>query len=390
MAPNRLHRQEAFPTTPAQAQDTQHPNSPLAPHHTKQHKQTNAPANNDTHATHNQKQQPPQLPYTVGGNHSNLAPTPVLIAPNQQAYAHAHHYAQEHNRRIAHNLSPQPLLGATQPLLAPVAPLPQHLRQAQQPHFAPPPRSSHYTTAVPLATAAATTAAEASSERHSTRWVVEPETVELLEHVFAVVRCPSRPLCLRLARLLDVKPRQVQVWFQNKRQRTKNLVSAPAAPMSHEEQQRAADEVLALLAHKRRGGGHPGAPPPYHRAPPAYPVQWYDRHYAASSSQPHDQPDQSGLLCLLSASELAMHALNTASSAAPEAPLTSSSSASDAMAPRLATEDSTGSCASQASEGAPQPAEVGALACDLTTSETFTDDQPVASTTESGTWKIPE
>ena len=155
------------------------------------------------------------------------------------------------------------------------------------------------------------------------------------------------------------------------------------------EQQRAADEVLALLAHKRRGGGHLNALPPYHRAPPAYPVQWYHCHHAASSSQPHDEPDQSGLLCLLSASELAMHARNAAPSAAPEAPLASSSSASDALAPRLATGDSTGSCASQASEGAPQPAEVGSLACDLTTSETFADGPPVASRTESGVWKVP-
>ena len=59
-------------------------------------------------------------------------------------------------------------------------------------------------------------------EDASGRWVLEPEDVLLLERVFALEKCPGRELRMQLAQRLHVKPRQVQVWFQNKRQRTKN------------------------------------------------------------------------------------------------------------------------------------------------------------------------
>ena len=59
-------------------------------------------------------------------------------------------------------------------------------------------------------------------EDASGRWVLEPEDVLLLERVFALEKCPGRELRTQLAQRLNVKPRQVQVWFQNKRQRTKH------------------------------------------------------------------------------------------------------------------------------------------------------------------------
>ena len=62
------------------------------------------------------------------------------------------------------------------------------------------------------------------SEREdaSGRWVLEPEDVLLLERVFELEKCPGRELRAQLAARLHVKPRQIQVWFQNKRQRVKN------------------------------------------------------------------------------------------------------------------------------------------------------------------------
>lgn len=44
----------------------------------------------------------------------------------------------------------------------------------------------------------------------------------LLERVHALEKCPGRELRSQLASRLHVKPRQIQVWFQNKRQRIKN------------------------------------------------------------------------------------------------------------------------------------------------------------------------
>ena len=96
------------------------------------------------------------------------------------------------------------------------------------------------------------------------RWVLEPEDVILLERVFALEKCPGRELRQQLAEHLNVTSRQVQVsdtsnppppppppprpipgaagdaaarvsrlllqvWFQNKRQRTKNGAKPTAA-----------------------------------------------------------------------------------------------------------------------------------------------------------------
>jgi len=54
------------------------------------------------------------------------------------------------------------------------------------------------------------------------RWIVEPDDVVLLERMFELEQCPGREMREQLAACLKVKPRQIQVWFQNKRQRRKN------------------------------------------------------------------------------------------------------------------------------------------------------------------------
>mmetsp|Transcript_3516 Transcript_3516/g.10832 ORF Transcript_3516/g.10832 Transcript_3516/m.10832 type:complete len:619 (-) Transcript_3516:668-2524(-) len=60
----------------------------------------------------------------------------------------------------------------------------------------------------------------------SNRWVLRPQDVLLLERVFEREKCPGRELRQQLASHLNVRARQVQVWFQNKRQRTKNVPPA--------------------------------------------------------------------------------------------------------------------------------------------------------------------
>lgn len=51
------------------------------------------------------------------------------------------------------------------------------------------------------------------------RWRITPKALELLECVYAKEACPSNATRDALAVQLGATPRQVQVWFQNKRQR---------------------------------------------------------------------------------------------------------------------------------------------------------------------------
>ena len=53
----------------------------------------------------------------------------------------------------------------------------------------------------------------------SKRWRITPKALELLECVYAQEACPSTATRDVLALQLGATPRQVQVWFQNKRQR---------------------------------------------------------------------------------------------------------------------------------------------------------------------------
>mmetsp|Transcript_31632 Transcript_31632/g.78800 ORF Transcript_31632/g.78800 Transcript_31632/m.78800 type:complete len:494 (+) Transcript_31632:41-1522(+) len=63
---------------------------------------------------------------------------------------------------------------------------------------------------------------EANRNNMNKRWVLEPEDVMLLERVFLLEKCPGRELRQQLSTRLNVRPRQIQVWFQNKRQRAKS------------------------------------------------------------------------------------------------------------------------------------------------------------------------
>lgn len=51
------------------------------------------------------------------------------------------------------------------------------------------------------------------------RWRITPEALEILEQVYAIDPCPSTSTRESLAQAFGATPRQVQVWFQNKRQR---------------------------------------------------------------------------------------------------------------------------------------------------------------------------
>lgn len=55
------------------------------------------------------------------------------------------------------------------------------------------------------------------------RWNIPQSALLILERVFALERFPAQDLRQRLAQDLDVTPRQVQVWFQNRRQRERNI-----------------------------------------------------------------------------------------------------------------------------------------------------------------------
>ena len=108
------------------------------------------------------------------------------------------------------------------------------------------------------------------SEREdaSGRWVLEPEDVLLLERVFALEKCPGRELRAQLAQRLHVKPRQIQVWFQNKRQRTKNGAKptvaealAHAVYSSEHRTQKEPAELLMNMAHGASGSADEGGSP---------------------------------------------------------------------------------------------------------------------------------
>jgi hypothetical protein len=59
------------------------------------------------------------------------------------------------------------------------------------------------------------------------RWNITPEALYVLEDVFRMQPFPPIMMREKLAKSLDVTPRQVQIWFQNRRQRARHTQFKP-------------------------------------------------------------------------------------------------------------------------------------------------------------------
>ena len=62
--------------------------------------------------------------------------------------------------------------------------------------------------------------------RDNSRWHIDARSLTVLEAVFAVEMFPDVALRKQLGHDLQVSPRQIQVWFQNRRQRQKAAEAA--------------------------------------------------------------------------------------------------------------------------------------------------------------------
>ena len=87
----------------------------------------------------------------------------------------------------------------------------------------------------------------------STRWKIPAQALGMLEQVFLVDKFPSVETRKQLAANLKVTPRQVQVWFQNKRQRAVRPKSPdPSGALN------STDDVRAAMGLQPGGSGlHP-------------------------------------------------------------------------------------------------------------------------------------
>lgn len=81
----------------------------------------------------------------------------------------------------------------------------------------------------------------------TTRWNIPKHALQTLEQIFLQDKFPSVETRKTLATDLKVTPRQVQVWFQNKRQRSQK----PLSPADAEPQQMLSTSVSA--PHRTRG-----------------------------------------------------------------------------------------------------------------------------------------
>merc|ERR1719460_2948905 len=94
----------------------------------------------------------------------------------------------------------------------------------------------------------------------ASRWQIGIGSLGVLEQVYAVEPFPGLETRRELSRKLNVSARQVQVWFQNKRQRerkisrSKGQLSTPGLPDTP-----AAQAAQAALAAKKRMAGEVGA-----------------------------------------------------------------------------------------------------------------------------------
>ena len=93
-------------------------------------------------------------------------------------------------------------------------------RESGRPPTGPPPIPLPADTAVALPP-------EANGRR--TRWTINQSSLQTLEAIFQHEQFPSQQLRTQLGAHLGVSPRQVQVWFQNRRQRERKEGAATAA-----------------------------------------------------------------------------------------------------------------------------------------------------------------
>ena len=137
----------------------------------------------------------------------------------------------------------------------------------------------------------------AESDNPPPRWVLEPEDVLLLERVFALEKCPGRELRLQLASRLGVRQRQVQVWFQNKRQRTKvgakpTVAEALAHAVVDAEQRAQAQSAEMLMC--MAGGVAPELVGPLGTTPGAGPSSAPPPQFGAGGPSYSGDPSSSG------------------------------------------------------------------------------------------------
>jgi len=145
-----------------------------------------------------------------------------------------------------------------------------------------------------------TESTKSSPRSHGTnkRWRITPQALTLLECVYAKEACPSTTTRDALAIQLGATPRQVQVWFQNKRQRR-----ASKAKREHEAMAKSEPSVDSLedvpptcstaqLFFDLPSGSAPAAEAPEASPPkpPATPSMEPGARHASSATTPSPKP----------------------------------------------------------------------------------------------------
>ena len=213
---------------------------------------------------------------------SQVSQTPGQITTDQQQALHAQHYMQQPSMPPMFMQWPTPM-GAQMPAQWGTCAYPMG--------------------AIPPIAPVELQPLRGEKEDASGRWVLKPEDVVVLEQHFVAAKWPSRQLQAKLALELRVTRRQVQVWFQNKRQRVKTGAKPTIAEVL-------AHEADPVQAHAQTPGAEAAV-------------------VAASMANPSDETDGAAARSV-SASTAASHG-GTASATAVAASSSSSSSSLQAI-----------------------------------------------------------